>query len=364
MSQVTSQTKLNLNFCADLEVLPLGQLVEFPLLKSIECKGCLQLYYPPFEICSQGGEAVMELLREVRRCGQYSKSITLFLMGDGEAGKTSVVRALKSKEDRTAHIRADHRTVGIDISAWRPKNTDLTFRIFDLAGQAVYSKTHQLFLLQRAIYLFVWRAGDMKIASLKQTVLYWLTSLQNRIPGSFMLIAVTHIDQVHPSQLNAQCYEVKRTVEMFRDTLKLNAHDGSRLPCIWDDGESVRVNCLSGHGIQDLRDALMAFTRRMPWYKEALPASWIQLQDSLHKRSRDDATSPFLSWQDYQNTALSLSVPQSMLRSVTRFLHDTGCIRYFGDFNATHLSTTALQNTVYISLVWMVNVMKGLIRHD
>ena len=54
----------------------------------------------------------------------------------------------------------DHRTIGIDVSRWSPQGRDVDFTLFDLAGQAVYLQTHQLFLLRRAVYLLVWRPPE------------------------------------------------------------------------------------------------------------------------------------------------------------------------------------------------------------
>jgi hypothetical protein len=36
-------------------------------------------------------------------------------------------------------------------------------------------------------------------------------------------------------------------------------------------------------GIDLVRSALLSFTKSMPWYKEALPSSWIELQQNLEK---------------------------------------------------------------------------------
>ncbi len=81
----------------------------------------------------------------------------------------------------------------------------MSYKIYDLAEQAVYSKTHQLILFRRAVYVYVWRAGHLNLANIKRTVSYWMGSLQNRIPGFSMMLVVTHIDQVESAKLNEQC---------------------------------------------------------------------------------------------------------------------------------------------------------------
>ena len=156
----------------------------------------------------------MRFLREVERTGQISTTVTLFLIGDGEAGKTSIIMSLKSESNRAFHIRTDHRTIGIDRSKWVPQGHSLNFTLFDLAGQAVYLQTHQLFLLRRAVYLLVWRPpeGTDRFLDLIKNIDCWLQCLQNRIPGAFAMLAVTHIDLVDPAILSSACAQVKSAV--------------------------------------------------------------------------------------------------------------------------------------------------------
>jgi hypothetical protein len=156
----TSLTSLDLSSCRCLEKLPLADILKFPLLIRLSCEGCLLLWSIPQVIRNQGGEATMRYLRDVESKGQISTSLALFLIGDGEAGKTSTIMCLKSESDRAFHIRTDHRTIGRDISKWAPEGHSVDFTVFDLAGQVVYLQTHQLFLLRRAVYLLVWRPPE------------------------------------------------------------------------------------------------------------------------------------------------------------------------------------------------------------
>eukprot|EP00291_Cryptomonas_curvata_P009238 CAMPEP_0172198962 /NCGR_PEP_ID=MMETSP1050-20130122/28407_1 /TAXON_ID=233186 /ORGANISM="Cryptomonas curvata, Strain CCAP979/52" /LENGTH=1402 /DNA_ID=CAMNT_0012875899 /DNA_START=67 /DNA_END=4275 /DNA_ORIENTATION=- len=354
---------LNLVCCENVQSLPIAEILNLPNLKVLDCKGCSKLYYPPQEVCKQGGTAVMRFLQEVN--GQVSTNMNLFLIGEGEAGKTSVVIALKSSSNSAYHIRADHRTIGIDITSWQPKGSDVVFDIYDLAGQAVYSKTHQLFLLRRAVYLFVWRAGNSELQSLQQTILYWLNSLQNRVPGSYILLVVTHIDQVSGPSLESQCAAVQICVSEWLKNCKQKADSfGTHVPVILNDGASFKVNCLLGSGIDVLRQSVIDFVTSMPWYKEGMPSSWIDLQARLSEK-RHQMKPPYLSLLEYKKMARSCGVHDGMIQSATTFLHDSGVIRYFGNWQEPLGSErTLLSSTVFISPSWMMQILKGLIRHD
>jgi hypothetical protein len=101
---------LNLIYCESLGdsllIEPVLAIL-YTSLERVECEGCVKLSTPPQEVCRQGGLAVAKFLRQVNGDGEMTKSITLFLIGDGEAGKTSVLLALKSPENKACHIRAD-----------------------------------------------------------------------------------------------------------------------------------------------------------------------------------------------------------------------------------------------------------------
>ena len=364
---------LSLAGCGLIEAVPHEDLIKFPFLKSLDLSGCGKLYSPPQEICSQGGKATMEFLREVKRNGKFNETMNLFLLGDGEAGKSSVIMALKSDFNRAAYIRADHRTVGIDITTWR--SGSIVFRTYDFAGQPVYAKTHQHFLVRRALYMFVWRArsGLSSFSSVERSVKFWLESLQNRMPGSYVMLVVTHIDQVSSDVLNRQVQFVKETVRKWQADWNGSspARNGgeSNLPVlqVWNQGESIPVDCLSGDGVSLLREAVQRFSSAMPWYKEALPPQWIALQESL---VRQRILHKYITWSAYSSLAAKIGVTERNLHMVTTYLHESGFIQYFGDFGlskpglAGDKSSGFLKDFVFISCPWMIDVMKGLLSHD
>ncbi len=50
-------------------------------------------------------------------------------------------------------------TDGIDIRDWKidlADKTELSYSVWDFAGQSVYYNSHQFFLCSRAIYILVW----------------------------------------------------------------------------------------------------------------------------------------------------------------------------------------------------------------
>lgn len=88
----------------------------------------------------------------------------LFLIGNGERGKTTLLRRL-----RETGAGETERTEGIDIGYWdcrghtglfRARREPIRFLAWDFAGQDIYQTTHQLFYSRRALYLAIFRLSD------------------------------------------------------------------------------------------------------------------------------------------------------------------------------------------------------------
>ncbi len=60
-------------------------------------------------------------MRATRQDGEVNTRMALFLLGDGEAGKTSVFRVLKPSSCTAERIREDMHTLGIDMEEWQPE---------------------------------------------------------------------------------------------------------------------------------------------------------------------------------------------------------------------------------------------------
>jgi hypothetical protein len=155
------------------------------------------------------------------------------------------------------------------LKTWKLSEEDLVFHIKDLAGQAVYSLTNQFFLVQRAIYLLVWRVDKGKSSDIESwekkisdMVLTWMESLQLRVPGASLLLVVTHIDLVSQEELKRQIEFVQKLVlSNLRDLGDDDDDDSGVLPLtVWNEGRSMPVACLSGQGVQELRQEVEYLT--------------------------------------------------------------------------------------------------------
>ena len=87
-------------------------------LKSVGLKGNKNLKVPPSRIIERGAEKVCQFFKDLARGRKICWSQTVLVVGQEEAGKTALCRAL------SGHRCADHAqmteasTVGIDIVRW------------------------------------------------------------------------------------------------------------------------------------------------------------------------------------------------------------------------------------------------------
>uniref|UniRef100_A0A7S1CU18 Uncharacterized protein n=1 Tax=Skeletonema marinoi TaxID=267567 RepID=A0A7S1CU18_9STRA len=115
-------------------------------------------------------------------------TLKIIFVGMAMSGKTSIIKRLIEGRDATIPEK-DERTVGVDIYNWDPKasnignsplstsissllssatsqlpaslqgDVDVTFSMWDFAGQHVYHATHELFFSSQSLYVLVWDMG-------------------------------------------------------------------------------------------------------------------------------------------------------------------------------------------------------------
>ncbi|EKX37649.1 hypothetical protein GUITHDRAFT_116126 [Guillardia theta CCMP2712] len=363
----------------NLSSLPLDELCSMrDSLKEMNCQNCIRLQLPPPEIAGQGGEASFMYMQSVKTDSETNKRMNLILIGNGEAGKTSVFRALSSVENKAGKIDVDKRTIGIDLDRWEPDGADgLTFDVMDFGGQEVYGKTNQYFIVRRALYLLVWNvrttrdemsaggaAGSMK--ELRAMISTWLRTLQARVPGASVMLVATHIDIAGQSEIEDQSEEVRKCVQ--EELKKMSEEeDENILPLhVIREGGSFRVNCLEGEGIKELRASVCQAAKELLWWNESIPRPYLKLRHAVEVQSKNE---PYLKVEQYLKMLKEAEVEEKEEKIVTSFLHDMGVLKYFGrELKAMHSreaeSKYSVEDTVFIDIEWMIDVFKGVMRHD
>lgn len=107
----------------------------------------------PPEIESQGPIAINEYLAALHNKSLSAplNRVRAIVLGEGNAGKTSLVRALHGLSMQIDEAM----TPGIAISEWQGAGGDLTTHIWDFGGQVIAHATHQFFLRASCLYVLV-----------------------------------------------------------------------------------------------------------------------------------------------------------------------------------------------------------------
>jgi leucine-rich repeat kinase 2 len=181
---------LNVSYCILLE--SLSHKLSNLDIKQLNVDRCVSLKTPPQEICRRGTVSILAYLKRLNSGSVLCKRTKLMLVGLGEAGKTSLIHALINKNGASRPVITD----GIEIREWSvdlPDKSQLTYSIWDFAGQSLYYNTHQFFLSPRGVYLLVW---NVRLGSEYAGLDFWLNSISCHAPDAPVFVVGTHIDEV------------------------------------------------------------------------------------------------------------------------------------------------------------------------
>ena len=118
----------------------------------------------------------------------------------------------------------------------------------------------------------------------------WLDAVHFRVPGAKVVLVATHIDCATPAEVDEQCRLVRDVVERkLREWAEDEAATGVPAMAVWGGGESVQVNCLEGTGVEALRSCLIDQAHQLPWWREGVPKSYLALRAALVEKQREGA---------------------------------------------------------------------------
>jgi internalin A len=257
------------------------------------------LVSPPAEVIRQGQNAVASYAASLRGAVSPLNEARVLLIGDGGAGKTSLVRYLKEK-DFQENLGP---TEGIRISPWRPvkdsEGRPITAHLWDFGGQEILHATHQFFLSHRSLYLV------MLDGRREEKPEYWLQHVQAFGGNSPVLVVLNKQDQ-------QDGYDVDRA------TLK------RAFPNIVD---FFQVSCKSQLGLQELRERLAETLRDLPLLKVPFAENWRRVKETLAAMEDD-----YIGYGEYKKLCDRNGINDFIDRTtLLEFLDQLGIVLYFSD---------------------------------
>jgi internalin A len=312
----------------NVQVLDLGgnQLTQIPVelgqLKNVQelsLAGNSDLLTPPPEVVSQGTEAILSFLRELQKDRVVRYEAKVVVVGQGETGKSSLLRALRH-EEFTIGLPTTHGIEVGNLQLPHPYLTgvELTLNTWDFGGQHIYHATHQFFLTRRSLYLLVWdaRAEEGRLD-------FWLETIRILAPEAPILLVATHADERSPD-LNYGRYTA--TFPQLAGHFEVSNKDHT--------------------GIDELALAIARHAAGLRLMGQPWPRNWVQAEHRLlalpdHHVDADA----------YASYCIEYGIgPEIAHGTLGSYLHDLGKILYFQD-------DSVLSNFVVLKPNWVTKAI-------
>jgi len=320
--------------CSALAVLHLqeNQIHELPLdlarlsaLKDLDLDGN-PLIFPPTIIAERGTEAILAFLREEAVSAVPVWSSRLILVGEGEVGKTSILRRLLNapfnNESTTHGLEINH----LCVSHPEKESVNMTLSCWDFGGQQIMHATHQFFINDRALFLLVWNAR----LGYKQSKLYtWLDNIKARAPEAPILLVATH------------CAD-RRADLPFHEII---AH----YPQVVG---KVSVDSSQRLGIPELRQAIRVQAAKLPLMGTPWPLRWLDVVKRIRAIKEKYI---------FPNRLYALMEEQGVTGdnavALTTYLHQLGELLFFSE-------NDRLKDVVIIDSAWMARHISEMLESE
>ena len=278
---------------------------------------------PPIEILEKGREAALAYYRALEEENQPLNEVKSLLVGDGGAGKTSLVKCLTGKK----FDKKEPQTHGINIDDWEitlEKNKTkkkINVHLWDFGGQEIMHATHQFFLSKRSLYILVLDGRrDEKTE-------YWLKHIESFGGDSPVLVVINKIDENPGFDVNRKFLREKYTnIKGF-----------------------FRLSCAKKEGIDDFCRALQVELAQVEMMKTTWPASWFRVKTRLEDMKKD-----YISYKEYEEICGEAGITGEKDRDVlVDFLHDLGA--------ALHFKELELEDTHVLEPEWATSAVYKII---
>ena len=277
---------------------------------------------PPVEIIKQGNEAIRQYFKSLEGKKQALNEVKVLLVGEGAAGKTSLVKRLLGQD----FDEKESQTHGININTWKitVDKTKIKVRLWDFGGQEIMHATHQFFLSKRSLYILVLDGRK------DEKTEYWLNHIKSFGGDSPVMIVINKIDQ-NPG------FDVNRLFLM------------EKYPNIKG---FYRLSCATATGINEFKKELTKELTDIELIRTTWAKSWFMVKKQL-----EDMKDNFISYDTYQQICTDAGIKDEKEQdTLVDFLNDLGVILHFKEFH--------LQDTHVLEPKWITNAVYKIINSE
>ncbi len=276
---------------------------------------------PPPEIVKLGKEAVRQYFRSIEEAKSKGEApvplqeIKVHLIGDGLAGKTSLLKNLigepfNPKESQTHGLnvvtRQAPRINGLEND---DELKECLFHFWDFGGQEIMHTTHQFFMTSRSVYMLVL---DSRTDSHQH---YWLRHIEKYGGKSPVIVVMNKIDE-NPN------YNIEQR--------KIN----ERFPAI--ESRFHRISCKNGEGVESIAKSLKsAVLHEHSIYGQPFAPSWIAVKEKLVEET---GAQRYLGRTRFESICNDFGITDpSARKTLLGYLNALGIVLYFESLDLSEI---------------------------
>ena len=264
----------------------------------------------------QGLPALMAYLKSLDRTSEPLYEAKLLVVGEGDVGKTTLLKALTGEEPRRDE-KSTHG-VSIDINSMylaHPEKEDVTlqFNAWDFGGQEVYRVTHQFFFSSRSIYLLVW---EPRMGVQQCQVEDWLKLIRLRVgDGARVVIVSTHAKTGERLARIDKPVFLRDYGSMIVDFVEVDSLE-------YDAGSQDKF------GIVQLKSVIAAAAKDLEQMGMPFNVQWRAARDELVHLGQSQ---PRVTFEQFRSVCERHNLSAIDTETMAGLIHDLGYIVYYGN---------------------------------
>lgn len=269
---------------------------------------------PPPEVVQQGSKAVLawfaSFKKETGATAVNLHEIKIMLVGEGLAGKTSLLKKIKGlpfndHENQTHGVNVEMLDMGsLPMFSAYSHLRDVKARIWDFGGQEIMHASHQFFLTHRSIYVFVL---DSRTDNKKG---YWLRHIQKFGGASPTIVAINKIDD-------------NKNYSLEEATLNKNyPFVGNRF---------IKISCKTDEGLDQFARILAELIPTTELFNTPISSNWLQVKNTLE---RDTAQKKYINRERFLEICNEHAVDDEAAQdALLNYLHALGVVLHFKELS-------------------------------
>ncbi|MCB0841394.1 MAG: GTP-binding protein, partial [Bacteroidetes bacterium] len=291
---------------------------------------------PPLEIAKQGNEAILTYFASLKKGKTITlKEIKILLIGEGMAGKTSLLKQIKglpfSKHESQTHgINIEPLILGEQTPFQSYHEVaDVKGRFWDFGGQEIMHASHQFFMTRRAVYILLL---DSRTDAKKE---YWLQHIHTYGgDNSPLFVVINKIDE-------------NKSYSIEQRTLN------QKYPLI--ENRFYRISCKNGEGLEQLFKDIAEVIPETELFGTKVREEWVFIKDQLEAATEEDN---YLDETRFRTICVENKVTDKIEQeTLLNFLHELGIVLHFKNLE--------LQNFYVLDPHWLtVGVYKIINSHE